>query len=82
MNTRITNEKDLIFTDIASCCGSEEKSRVYMVTHVKSGETELVIEKTIMERYPVTDLKKVIKLHDDLNRGGGRRLWKLKDLTK
>lgn len=53
-----------------------------MVTHVKSGETELVIEKTIMERYPVTDLKKVIKLHDDLNRGGGRRLWKLKDLTK
>jgi hypothetical protein len=44
MATKISKENDLIFNDIESICGTSESSKVYMVTTVKTGETELVIE--------------------------------------
>jgi hypothetical protein len=67
---------------LASSHGSGESSEVYLEVDTKTGESELVISKTITERYPVTKHDKVMKLHDDLNRGGGRRVYSLKDLTK
>lgn len=73
---------ELIVHLIASSTGSGESSKVELVADTKTGETELVIRKTITERYPITKYQKVMQLHNDLNRGGGRRVWSLEDLTK
>lgn len=75
-------EDTLIIHEICSSIGSSESSRVRLVADTKTGETELVISKTITERYPITDYKKVMQLYEGLIRGGGRRVYKLKDLTK
>lgn len=68
--------------DIASVTGSGEQSEVYLEVDVKTGESELVIKKTILERYPVQDYDKVMDLHERLNAGGGRRVYSLEELTK
>jgi len=73
---------ELIVHLIASSTGCSESSKVELVADTKTGETELVIRKTITERYPITEYQKVMQLHNDLNRGGGRRVWSLEDLTK
>lgn len=41
-----------------------------------------MVRKTIIEYFPVTDYEKVMDLHERLKRGGGRRRYKLEDLTK
>jgi hypothetical protein len=71
-----------IIKEIVSSCGSSESSRVYLIADIRSGETELVIEKTISERYPITDYEKVMDLHKQITGGGGRRLMKIKDFAK
>lgn len=68
--------------DISSTTGSSECSRVYLIVDISSGESELVVEKTIIERYPVQEYEKVMSLYENLNRGGGRKCWSLNDLTK
>lgn len=73
---------ELITHLIASSTGSDESSKVELVANTKSGETELVIRKTITERYPITEYEKVMSLYENLNRGGGRRVWSLEELTK
>ncbi len=70
-----------IIKDIVSSNGTSDSSEVYMIADIKSGETELVISKTVTERYPITDYDKVMNLHERLNRSG-RRSWKLEDFTK
>jgi hypothetical protein len=65
-----------------SSTGSSESSEVYMIADLVSGETQLVIEKTITERYPITDYDKVMKLYEEINAGGGRITLSLKDFTK
>ena len=78
----MSDKKTHIHKDLASSTGSGESSQVYMTVEIATGEAELVIEKTIRERYPVQDYDKVMQLHENLNRGGGRRVWSLEDLTK
>lgn len=78
----VNQDETYIRQELASSFGSGEHSEVYSEIDLKTGESELVISKTIIERYPVTKYKEVMKLHEDLNRGGGRRVFKLKDLTK
>lgn len=75
-------KKLLTLALIASSTGSSESSKVELVADTKTGEAELVIKKTITERYPITEYQKVMQLHNDLNRGGGRIIWSLEDLTK
>lgn len=71
-----------IIHEIESCCGSSECSRVFLHADLISGDTELVIEKTITERYPITDYEKVIDLHKQITGGGGRKLFKISDFAK
>ena len=71
---------DYIFKDICSSSGASESSKVYLSVNTKDGTSELVIEKTITERYPTKDYDKVLGLYNKLNRGGGRKLWKLSEL--
>ena len=67
---------------IAGSTGSNESSKLELQANTVTGNTCLVISKTITEYYPITEIEKVKKLHEDLNRGGGRKLVSLKDLTK
>lgn len=78
---RVTKEKDMMFGDIAKSISAGESSKVYTVTTIKTGETQLVIEKTITERYPVQDYEKVMDLYERLNCGGGRKAWKLEEIA-
>lgn len=75
-------KQDSIIHKICSSSGSSESSQVYMIADLISGETQLVIEKTITERYPITDYEKVMKLYEQINAGGGRICLSLKDFTK
>ena len=75
-------EHKVLRHQLVSSCGSRESSSVRLDVDTKTGEAELIIEKTFTERYPVTDYEKVMALHERLNRGGGRRAYSLEDLTK
>jgi len=75
-------KSNLIIHSITSSVGANEYSSVEMIADTKTGETELVVTKTIRESYPITDYDKVMQLHANLNRGGGRKKWSLEDLTK
>lgn len=68
--------------NITSTIGGRESTSVDLEVEIKTGKAKLLIKKTIVERYPVTDYKKVMQLHEDLNRGGGRQCYTLEDLTK
>lgn len=75
-------KEEFIRKELATACGSGEESEVYLEVEISTGQSELVIKKSIIERYPVQDYEKVMDLHKRLNRGGGRRVWSLEDLTK
>jgi hypothetical protein len=75
-------EPKLIVNQLCESFGSGESSKVELIADTETGKTELVIRKTITERYPITDYEKVMRLYENLNRCGGRRVWSLEDLTK
>ena len=70
----------IIRKELRTACSGRESSRVVLEVNTKTGKSQFMIEKSYREYYPVTDYKKVLKLHDDLNRGGGRRAYLLNDL--
>ena len=57
-----------IYKELANAISSGESSKVELAVDVKTGESKLIIKKTIIERYPTKDYKKVMQLHKDLNR--------------
>lgn len=75
-------EKEFIRKDLASSIGSGEHSEVYLEVDIKTGESELIISKTIIERYPVTKYNKVMNLFKSITGGGGRRIFRIKDFKK
>lgn len=81
MNTEKREKIHYIQKEIASSHGSDEGSRVYTITCVASGETEVVIEKTITERLPIQDLMKVLEKYDAMNGGGGRRVINIDEMV-
>jgi hypothetical protein len=82
METKCKNDGISIVHNIASTTGGRESSTVELIANVFTGTTELVISKTITETYPITDYHKVMDLYNNLNSGGGRKLWTLQELTK
>lgn len=75
-------EKKLyIHNKLKEIFGSSEGSKVTLTTNLKTGKSELVVEKTIREYFPVTDYEKVMDLYERLNCGSGRQVFKLEDLA-
>lgn len=74
-------KQDFIFKDIETTHGASESARVYLAVTIRDGESELVIEKTITERYPVQEYEKVIDLYERLTCGSGRKMFKLEQLA-
>lgn len=70
-----------LYKEIVSSTGSDESSRVHLSTNMETGKSELVIEKTIIERYPTKDYEKVMDLHERLTCGRGRKLFTLNELA-
>ena len=68
--------------DLKHTHGSSEECRLYQYTSLIDGESEFVIEKTIRERFKITDYDKVIDLYDRLTCGGGRQVFELENLAK
>lgn len=74
-------DKNFMFQNIRECGGSGEGGRIYLATTMSTGESEIVIEHTITERYPTKDYDKVIDLYERLHCGGGRKMFKLEELS-
>lgn len=74
-------EDHYIRKTIAGLHGSRERTEVLLEVDIKTGKSELIISKTIIEYYPVTDYEKVMDLHKKLNRSGRKR-YSLEDLTR
>ena len=72
----------LIVHQISTSFGSDESSSLKLIADTETGETIIEVTKTIRECYPLKKFAEANQLYEDLNRGGGRRVWKLKDLTK
>lgn len=60
---------NFIIKDIACCLGGGESSKVYSITSIESGETEIVIEKTIKK------IKKVITMNKSKSKVKRRKGW-------
>lgn len=71
---------DFIIRDFHKTQGTQEGCRVYTITGVHDGKTEVVIEKTVSARYPVQKLNEVLDLHEKLTGGGGRRIISIDDI--
>lgn len=61
----MSEEKVFITKLICSRTGSGGNLKVELVADTKTGETRLVISKTVMERYPITDYEKVMALYEE-----------------
>lgn len=69
-----------IYKDIISSIGAGESSKVFQQTTIHSGITELVIEKTIREYYPIQHYEKVMDLFERLN-CVERKIWSLEEIA-
>ena len=74
-------ETFFIFQTLKEISGTSESEKVYLATTIKDGKSELVISKTITERYPVQDYNKVMDLFERLSCGAGRKVFTLEELA-
>lgn len=74
--------KTHIIKELGSTVGGGESSKIYAITNITSGKTEVVVEKTISQRFPVQEYEKAEKLYERLNGGNGRRVYTLDDLVE
>jgi len=52
---------------VAQCVGARQSTKVELVVDISSGKAELIVEKTFVDYYPVSDYEEVMKLYDRLN---------------
>lgn len=70
-----------ITKDFKNSYGGGEGCKVYTITSLSDGQTEVVIETTQTARYPVQQLNEVLKLADNITGGGGRRVVSVDDIA-
>lgn len=74
--------KTHIIKEIRSSNGSDEGGRLYVITTIHSGETEVVLEKTIKKRMPIQQYEEAELMYERLTGGGGRRVITIEDLLE
>lgn len=62
---------DMIFKSLGDCTGGKESERIFTITHVKTGETEVCVEKSVREYYPIQQLDRAKKAYKFLTDGNG-----------
>jgi hypothetical protein len=73
-------DKELIVKEIEKQQGADESTSIELWADPSTGETKIVVEKTIREYYKLTDYDKAKELYKGLTRAGGRIVPKLRDL--
>jgi len=61
--------------------GSDESCEAWLQVDTSTGESEIIVEKSIREYHKVTDHDKAMDLFDRLTCGGGRQVYSLEDLA-
>lgn len=61
--------------------GDDQHTKVTIVTHISTGETEAVLSHKVSQRFPVTELHKAEDLYERLTCGSGRKAYKPEDLA-
>jgi hypothetical protein len=56
-----------IIKDLRSSTGGNRSSRMYVITTVSDGRTEVVVEHSIAKRFPVQELDKAEALYEKLD---------------
>lgn len=74
--------EDFIKHELDACFGGGESSRMYLMIDTKTGESEVVIEKTIIHRLPVTAIKEAKEIYHDITHKNGRRVRNMYDLLE
>lgn len=72
---------EFITKDISQTFGSSEGAKLYIFINVLTGITEAVLEKTIMERFPIKELDKAQDLYERLTCCSGRKVWTLEEIA-
>lgn len=73
--------EDYIFHDMRKQIGGDEETRLYTITTIKTGKTEVVVEKTLTQRMPIQKLAKAEDLYERLTCSAGRKLYKPEDIA-
>lgn len=74
-------KRDYIFNKLRMQGGADESCELYIVTDVRTGQTEVVLDKKISQRFPIQEIEKAEDLWERLTCGGGRRVFKPEDLA-
>jgi hypothetical protein len=74
-------KRDYIFNTLRESGGSDEDAKLYICTDVSTGKTEVWLQKTITQRFPIQELDKAEDLYERLTCGAGRRVYKPEDLA-
>lgn len=70
-----------IYKSLAAQIGGSESARMFVQIDTSTGESEIVIEKTVSQRLPVTEIDKARDLYERLTCGRGRKIYKPEDLA-
>jgi len=73
---------DFIIKELKHCVGGGEETKMYAVTNVAKGKTEVVIEHTIKMRMPIQELEKADDIYEKLTGGNGRRIIVIEDILE
>lgn len=77
----MADKKTHLFQNLKQQGSSDESARLYMCVTIHSGKAEIIVEKTITQRFPVEKYETAERLYERLTCGGGRRVYTLEDLA-
>lgn len=69
-----------IIKNFVNSSGTDESIKVYTITTVYNGKTEVVVERIISSRFPVERLDDVLNMAERCLRASGRRVVSFQDL--
>ena len=72
---------NLIVNQLEQCSSGRESSRLYTILNTHTGDTQVVIEKSLVKRMPATEMQEARRIYNDLTHKSGRRAWDLDDLV-
>ena len=70
-----------VHVGLQSCIGGAEKTKLFMITDVKEGNTKVFVSHEIREEFDVKDLEEATDLYERLTCGSGRKAWKPNELA-
>ena len=73
--------KTHLIKELSQGGGCGENYRLYAITTIHSGKTEVVLDFTISKRFPIQEIEKAEAMKDKLTACGGRRIYDLEEIA-